>query len=167
MSQNNQKGPKPIPVQVVELTQGLNAVQGQIAQLQQHANYVRIAVDALVQLMGAEEVQRVIDEQHLQRLTPMAEKMKETTLKALEEGKIAVVDTVTDKSIVIAVERNERNAITHLRAQLAMPLVTDEMQQKLLGHKVGDVVEFVHEQSGARVTFEILEIYEAVEPGDK
>ena len=147
--------PRPVSTQVLELESHVERLQGRI-------NYLSVVSDALVRLFGEEAVQAKIDEMHLERLQPIAAAHKVNTAKAVEEGKIAVVNEVTPGSILVAIERNQRNAITGLRAQIAMPLVP-ELHSLFVGKKVGEVVTVTKNE--VTTTYELLEIYEPTAKG--
>jgi len=144
-----------VSTQVLEL-------EGHLERLQGRVNYLSVVSDALVSLYGEEAVQAKIDGMHLDRLKPFAEAHKASTLKALEDGKIVTCDEVTQGSLLVAIERNQRNVITGLRAQIAMPLVP-ELHSLFVGKKVGDVVTVTKNE--VTMTYELLEIYEPTAKG--
>ena len=157
-----QKNHRPIPAQVVELDQKVTELLGIVDQQQRKLAYLSVVSDALVAMMGEGEVQVKIDEMHVERMAPLAEVHKANTLKAVEDGKIVGSEVISPSSIVVAVERNKRNAITNLRTQIAMPLVP-ELHPLFVGKKAGDSV--IITRGDASMTYEVLEVYEPTAKG--
>lgn len=156
--------PKPIPALVVELDKRLTELTTHVERIQGNLNYTGAVIDALVSMMGAEEVQAIIDQRHIERLTPIAEAQKTQALNAVSEGKIVVTEKVTDKSIVIAIERNARNSVSNLRAQLPMALLP-ALMEAFADKKVGDTVTVTNDATKAQASYEIIEIYEPTPTG--
>lgn len=158
---------RPIPAQVIELEKQLQELTGHVERLQGRCNYLGVVTDALVAMMGETEVQNQIDAMHVERMRPIAELHKANTEKAVEDGKIVASEVIAPSSILVAVERNQRGAITNLRAQIALPL-TPELHQLFVGKKAGDTVPVTRQMpdgTEATNTYEILEVYEPTEKG--
>lgn len=156
------KNHRPIPAQVVELEKRVEDLTGHVERLQGRISYLSVVSDALVAMMGEETVQAKIDDMHLERLGPIAETHKANTAKAVDEGKIVPTETVAPSSIVVAIERNKRGAITSLRTQIALPLVP-ELHQLFVGKKAGDIVQVTRNET--TMSYELLEVYEPTAKG--
>lgn len=156
--------PKPIPAHVVELDKRLTELTSHVERIQGGLNYMNALTDALVSMMGPDEVQKTIDERHVERLKPIAEAQKAHAMRAVADGKIVATEAVTAKSIVITIERNVRGSITNLRAQLAMALLPD-LLTALDGKRVGDTVTIVNDTTKVEASYEIVEIYEPTDAG--
>lgn len=142
-----------------ELISGINNSFGQLSQ---QINAQGELLEAIVGLLGKETVESSLKENRERKATELMESEK----KALEElkaaGAIAVVEKVTEKSIIVGREYNSDGSLRHPgRAQVAYARVDANFKDKLLGQAAGFVMELPN--SGK---FEILEVCEVIQKPD-
>lgn len=90
--------------------------------------------------------------------------MKEQELKNrvdayVQEGRLVATEEVGEESIVVGRELNESGVVENPRIQFLVGRLIDELKQKFVGRKVGDLVK----GENGKLDIEIMEIYNAVE----
>jgi hypothetical protein len=89
--------------------------------------------------------------------------MKENTLKQkvtemLDQGAIAWTDTVGEDSLIVSRELNKEGQVENPRLQFLVGRLVDELKQKFVGKKVGDLIQ----GDENKLDIEIMEIYNLV-----
>jgi hypothetical protein len=115
-------------------------------------------VNALVALVGEEDVAKAVMEARMARVQQESDASKAALDKAVTEGKVVAIPAITDASIIVGVEKAKDGTVKHPgRAQIGFSKLLPDFQKMLLGQAVGFTV--ATPEGG---TFEVQEIYEAV-----
>lgn len=117
-------------------------------------------LNALVALSGEAEVASAVSEARKVKSDEAVARAKASLADSLAKGTMVATTTVTEQSILVGVEKGKDGTpVPPGRAQLSFATLLPEFKEKLLGQGVGFSVETPLEGS-----FELQEIYEAVEP---
>lgn len=142
-----------VPQLAMATNQALNQANQLVATLQEQ-------LDAVIGLVGLSEVQRAIQETRLANMKEAAEKTKANIAEAVANGQLVKVDTINEKSLFVGREFNaDGTEIPPGYTAVSYNQVKKEYREKLSGQTVGFALST---DSGGK--FEVLEIYEAVEP---
>jgi hypothetical protein len=87
------------------------------------------------------------------------EEMKEGVEQFVKNGSLVPTNAVAADSFVVGRETNSEGKELYIRRQLAVGSMPPEYQQKIIGAKVGDLVD-----TEANVVLEVQEIYQIVQP---
>lgn len=102
----------------------------------------------------------ITDENINNKVTEFKEKaLKERVENLLEQNKIQPSDEVSENSLVVSRELNEKGEVENPRLQFLVGRLSDEIKNQFLGKKVGDLVT----NEGDVLDIEIIEIYNVVE----
>jgi hypothetical protein len=116
-------------------------------------------VAALVELNGVEEIERIINEKRIERARQQAKSEQDSLNEGIADGYIIPVEKVGKKSIIVVRYFDKDGKIIEPgRAQLVMPGVKPDFQEKLLGQSVGLKLDL---DGGGWV--ELMEIYDVDE----
>lgn len=139
----------------------LMAVNQVIANLNKDVGDVAEKLEAVVSILGPDEVAQAVGELRAQALRDAAEKTKADIAKAVTEGKLLKAEAVTDeKSLIVGKEvQKDGTEVPPGYSAVRFLQLKPEYRTKLTGKKVGDVIET--ENGG---NFTILELYEVVPP---
>jgi hypothetical protein len=117
-------------------------------------------LNAVVALNGENEVAAAVTEARKQKQEEAVAKAKASLAEGLEKGTLVALTTVTDKSILVGIEKGKDGVVVPPgRAQLSFASLLPDFKEKLLGQAVGFTVE-----TPIGGTFELTEIYEPVTP---
>lgn len=86
--------------------------------------------------------------------------LKEKVSQLITQGVLVAQDSITESSFLVGREVSEDGIVLNPRLQFALSALAKELQAKLLGHKVGDLVEL---QEG-KLKFEVSEVYSIQAP---
>lgn len=113
-------------------------------------------VDALVDIQGREEVERLVDERRLERAEKLAAQEKGSLDQAISDGYVLAAEVAGEKSVIIGKYlASDGSVIPPGRAQLVMTGVQEQFRNQLLGKGVGTKLDLA---DGGK--FELTEIYE-------
>lgn len=114
---------------------------------------------ALTKLTGQQAVTEEIQRQHIEELNAESAAAGAIIEKAVAAGTMAPTDTITaNNNIVVTTERQPDGTIRQPEfIRSALGIYVDEVKEKLLGKKVGDVVTM---EDGSTIT--VVEVYQAV-----
>lgn len=139
-----------------QLVMGVNRALSKVDQDNQQA---REMLDAVIQLMGPEEVTRVLAENRLARMVAEAEQTKAAIAKALESGDLVKADKISENTLVVGRDlKADGSEAPPGYTALPMPRIDKPFQDKLLGQTVGFSVDT---KDGCK--FEVRELYNPVE----
>lgn len=88
------------------------------------------------------------------------DELKEKVDGFISQGVLVPSEAITASSFAIGQEVDDDGKVPNPRVQFAVGALNPEMQEKLIGAKVGDKVSF----SEGTLKFEVTEIYEIVAP---
>jgi len=112
-------------------------------------------IDALIQLQGAEDVAAYIANARIEKARAAAEQEKASLDEAVKDEIVKPAEVVEERSLIVGRYVHKDGSVQEPgRAQLVMPGVQAEARAKLLGQKVGFVLDL---PDGSK--FELLEIY--------
>lgn len=138
-----------------QLAQILFAVNQRLQQGDQRVMMLEEQVEALKELNGTEDVERIVAEHRLMKARAAAEKEKASLDEAIADGYVFAVDTVGDKSvIVVRYTDKDGNVVEPGRQQLVIPGVQPKFRDQLIGKSAGLKMDM--EDGGS---CELLEIY--------
>ncbi len=86
--------------------------------------------------------------------------LKERVDTQIKEGNIKLIDEVDGNSFVVARELNKEGEVVNPRLQFVMNRLVEELQNKFIGKKTGELMVGEEENS---LDIEIIEIYELIE----
>lgn len=115
-------------------------------------------VDALVRLLGEEQVAATITEMHAEQDEAQRDGMAEKLKGYVDRGALKPAEEIGERSFVVGCEKDkEGNVLRPGRVQLAYTSIKPEYQEKVKGQKIP--VSFPTAEGGS---FEITEVYEIV-----
>lgn len=88
------------------------------------------------------------------------EDLKQKVDTLITQGILVNQETTADNSFVVGRELNDEGTIVNPRLQFALAALQPEVQDKIRGHKTGDIVDI---QEG-KLKFEVLEVYSIEAP---
>jgi len=137
----------------------VSAVNNSISQLGNQIGGVTEVLDAVVQTLGVETIQKIMSENRVAKAEAQAESEKAALAELLAKGDIKAVDKVSEKSIVVGRETDKDGTVRLPgRAQVAFARIDPNFQPQLLGQGPGFSLDL---PNGGK--FEVLEAYEVVE----
>lgn len=145
------------------LIQGVNA---NMESLSKRVGMLETAMGAVIEAVGVEEVQRIVEARNKRALEERDSALKALVEKALELGQIELTDTIAEDSLIVGVEKNAEGEAVGGRAQVSFGEIAPEFQAELLGKGVGAVIATKPKsETGeelAQGTFEVLEVYKVL-----
>jgi hypothetical protein len=125
-------------------------------------------VTALIQLLAGNQLGLVVGEDSVDRVMRenQVEELKEKVTNLIEQGFFITADTIGENTFVVGTENEPDEAdgtpgkIVHPRLQFTLASLEKEVQDKLLGAKVGDTVTFKENA----LVFKVQEVYTIVNP---
>lgn len=112
-------------------------------------------IEALVELNGIEDVQRIISEKRLERARAASEQEKASLEEGIRDGYVLGAETVGEKSVLVGRYVGKDGGVEQPgRTQLVMPGLKEEFREKLLGQSVGYKLDL---PNGSH--FDLQEIY--------
>lgn len=142
-----------------ELISGINNSFGS---MNQQLNAQAEFVEAVVEMLGRVAIEAAIKDNRERKAVELMESEKKGLEELKAAGAIAVVEKVTEKSIIVGREYNADGSVRHPgRAQVPYARVDANFKEKLLGQSVGFVMELPNTGK-----FEIVEICEVVQKPD-
>lgn len=145
----------------VEKTIGniVGAVNNSFTQISRQLSGITEVLDAVVQTLGAENIQKVMEESRRTKAEEAA-KAQETALKALlDKGEVKAVEKVSEKSIIVGRDHLADGTLRHPgRVQLMFSEIEPPFRPSFLGQSIGFVLDL---PTGGK--FEVMELYEVVE----
>jgi len=140
----------------------VSAVNNSLSQVSQQLAGITEVLDAVVQTLGQETIQKVMTENRTAKAEAQAEAEKEALQELVAKGDIKAVEKVTEKCIVVGRETDKDGAVrVPGRAQVAFARIDPNFQPALLGQAPGFSLEL---PTGGK--FEVLEVYEVVEKSE-
>ncbi len=138
------------------VARALIGIQGRFEGFEGRLSPVEELVDALVDIQGRAEVERLVDERRIARARALAEQEKNTLEGGVRDGYVTAAEVVGEKSIIVGKYVNADGVVIEPgRAQLVIPGVAPQFREKLVGKGAGTVLDLPNDE-----TFELLEIYE-------
>lgn len=135
----------------------LRAMKHTFVVVEQRLQNLEDILEAVVVMLGRELVEKKVQDLHIEKLETRAAADKIALELALKEGRVAPSDVVGEKSVVVGSEVDRDGVPLHpLRVQqLWQAIQSPEMKEKLLGKKVGDVIE-----TSIGTKFTVNEVYD-------
>lgn len=116
---------------------------------------------AIAKMLGEDEVNKVIKEERIKRLTENLEVEKAQIAQAVADGKLVVAEVVTPKSLIVGCEfEADGSKRPPGQAHVQFNSLDKKFQELLLGKPKG----FILEPTPAGGKFEVFQIYEEVPP---
>jgi len=138
----------------------LRAVRSTFAAVEQRLQNLEEINEALVNLSGRAQVEEEVKRLHIERVEAKAAIEQKALETALATGKIKEVETIGELSVIVGSEVDkDGNKLYPSRVQVLYATLLKEYQEKLLGKKVGDVIETPF---GSKLTVQI--VYDIVPP---
>lgn len=135
------------------------AVNTALGQLGQQGSETREMVDALIQAVGVDVVQGIMEQNRLNAMKDAAEKTKANIAQAVKDGKLVKADKVSEKTLIVGKETKEDGTeVPPGFAAIGLQQVKKEFREKLTDQSVGFKME-----TESKGSFEILELYNPVE----
>lgn len=136
----------------------INAVNQSFTQFEQRIVGLTEIVDSLIESVGTEKVQAVIQERRDRQGRERAEEARLWVENEKAAGRLEALDTVVEDSLIVGVETDPEGVqLGAGRTQLTTDRIKPEILEKLLGQPVGVRIET---EGGL---FEVLEIYRRIE----
>lgn len=133
----------------------------QLGQLVPANNAQAAVINALVEILGQDEVQRVMERQQREQEIKDAEAKKSALKEAVVAGRLVAVTKVDEESVIEGVEFGADNQPVHPGyMQFTFQKVLPELRERVLGKTVGERVETAKEGH----TFLIEGIWHLVQP---
>lgn len=118
-------------------------------------NEKQLAMIALIN-----EQKPLTDENLNEKVTVLKEAvLKEKLDNEVKNGNITPTDVVSDNSVLVGRELNKEGVVENPRLQFLVGRLVDELKDKFIGKKVGDLIE----GEEGKLDIEISEIYDFVE----
>lgn len=148
-----------ISTEVKELQQlfsrALVGIESRMGQQGNLLNRMSRVLNAVVELVGADEVQVAVDRAAQEEAAQRATAEKAALDNAIADGYVMPADSITELSIIVGHETDDKgNLVGTGRQQVAFRTIDPGSQEELLGKKVGDKVK-----TPVGGEFEIKEIY--------
>jgi hypothetical protein len=138
--------------------EGLNSLEAAITE---RLNDNSIVLQAISQIVGFEKVNEAAKAIRIKLLEDEAAEQGKNVTKALEEGKLKVVETADETCLVVTtVKKADGSLMYPSKSYLPFGFYKPEVQAVLRGKKVGEVTQLPTDGG----TIEILEIYVEVNP---
>lgn len=138
------------------LAKGLNQV---LSRLDNDMRLLREMLDTIIQIVGPEEVAKVLAENRLARMQAEADETRANIAKAMQEGNLVQASKVSARSLVVGRDlKPDGTEIPPGYLALPMPRIDQEYHPKLLDQGVGYIIDT---KDGGK--FEVLEIYDPVD----
>jgi hypothetical protein len=134
----------------------LFAVNQQGQQQGQEIANLKEMVEGLVELNGAEEVQRIVNEKRVERARAQSAQEKASLDEGITDGYVIAAEKIEEKSLIVGRYVGKDGTVTEPgRAQLVVPGIAPQYREKLIGQSAGfkltDLPDGGH--------FEVLEVY--------
>ena len=158
-----QTGQKSIQEQITDLHVQLTKIEESFKSLGESTLNNTVIVSALAELAGIEAVQKVVDQHALARAKKEADKRRQNIQQALTAGYIDIDETISITSLIEFVERQtDGTVIEPGYGQVMLFNLPENLQQGVLGHKVGDRVTITNENITTEI--EVIGIYKQGTP---
>jgi hypothetical protein len=121
-------------------------------------------VEAVISALGtdfAAKVEQAAKANKVSRDEKVATLQKAQVTEALAAGKLKIVETVSEQTLIVGKELKNNEVSPPGYHQITFSEVDNTIKAQLLGKKVGDQVKALND-----VTFEITELYESVASED-
>ena len=116
-------------------------------------------IQSIAETIGVGKVQEVVDRRRTERELTQAEAARQQLEQLVSEGKAKLIDTVTQSSLLVAVESDaDGKPVGPGRVQVAYAALLPEFKDVCLGKAAGFRFD-----TPSKTTLEILEIYEPTE----
>jgi hypothetical protein len=116
----------------------VGAVQNALQNIEGRVNAQTEILDAIIQEVGAEQINARIEATREARAAEQAVVAKEGLAKALEKGEVVAAPVVSDKSVITGIEYDkDGTAVKPGYVQLGYNTIKPEFQEKILGQQVG------------------------------
>lgn len=134
----------------------LFAVNQQNQQIATDMNNAKEQLEALIELNGVEEVQRIINEKRVEKARVQAAQEKASLDEGIADGYVLTSEKIEEKSLIVGRYVGKDGTVVEPgRAQLVMPGIAPQYREKLLGQTVGFKLTDLPDGG----SFEVLEIY--------
>lgn len=141
----------------VGLAQALNQL---MMQSNERFNNTAEVIAAVVEKIGPEEVQRIVEEKRVERDAAQVARAEAWLDEQVSSGKLVPADVLGEKSTLVGVEYTvEGEPIPPGRIQIPFSSVLPDLKPQLEGKGAGTRIT-----TAGGTTFEVLEIYDAVDP---
>lgn len=123
-------------VQIVgAINQSLQLVENRLSTLEE-------VLDATVGVIGAEQVQALIEQRRKDKAQAQADAEKAAVEAAVEAGTAVPADTIAESTLIVGTETNaEGEEVFPGRAQLLFSQVREDMKATFLGKKCGESID--------------------------
>jgi len=140
-----------LPTVVAEVNKALTNIDKSLARFQ-------VILDALVEVVGPQQVQAAVDIANAKKEAERAEAAKQALEIAVKEGRLKAVTEVAPNTILVGKEVDKEGNQVGSRVQLSFKSIKPEFRDTLLGKSAGAVIDLPDGK------FEVQEVYELVEP---
>lgn len=125
---------KDIPNILSGVSEGFMKLSGQLNELTE-------IVNALVGLVGEEDVAKGVTEARIAKAQEQSDSAKAALEKAVAEGKFEASETINETSVLVGIEKTkDGTVIPPGRAQLQFGTLLPDFKEQLLGQKIGFTV---------------------------
>lgn len=125
---------KDIPNILSGVSEGFMKLSGQLNELTE-------IVNALVGLVGEEDVAKGVTEARIAKAQEQSDSAKAALEKAVTEGKFEASETINETSVLVGIEKTkDGTVIPPGRAQLQFGTLLPDFKEQLLGQKIGFIV---------------------------
>jgi len=141
----------------------VSSVNNGINQLGNQVGGVTEVLDAVVQTLGVETIQKIMGENRVAKAEAQSAAEKAALNELLTKGDVKAVEKITEKSVVVGRETDKDGAVRMPgRAQVAFQRIDPNFQASFLGQGPGFLLDL---PNGGK--FEVQEVYEVVEKKDE
>ena len=120
---------------IPQIVQGVNQAFGE---MNAGLSAAQERLEAVVKMLGTEQVEATIQETRVARAAAQAEAQKDAVAEAVKGGKLLAVDKIGEQSLVVGTEFDKENkAVGSGRVQLPFAGIKPEFRDQLLGKGTG------------------------------
>jgi hypothetical protein len=143
-----------VPRLVSGVNQGFSALENRLRTIDQN-------LGAVIELIGQDAVSQKVQENLIKQAEQLSAAQAEGLAKALKDGRVVIVETIGEKSVIVAKKTDKDGNIEPGtgRQQMEFKQIIPSFKEKFLGAKVGLVVET---PDGGKL--EVTEVYDLVDP---
>lgn len=144
---------------VVSMYQTGNNMARDVLTLKEAIKLMGNKVDAIVKVVNKQLP--LTDENIAQAMIDNnVEELKGKVTDYIDRGSLVSSETIQEDSFVVGRELNEEGKAVNPRIQFSFGALTKELQEKMLGSKVGDLLDLEE----GKLRFEVTEIYQITKP---
>jgi len=121
----------------------LEELNKSVVNITENLNALITAVDVIIEAIGIQKLAAARDAIEIRRLNDASAKKEQSLDEAVEKGLLTLAEVSDDNTIYVLNQKNKEGKTAYPeRFMTDKENVTPELGEKLLGKKVGDVVEF-------------------------